>query len=188
MVGVLDGLFKYINKITARRDNIRARKAEGLRPPVPYESLAVAVKIDAEIRNWDPNQEPQTSRWIAAQLYRQCTWLYLYRTIQASKPSANLAAAVDVGLEYLRMMPSGESTQCILLLPLFILSCAAFQEKQRPELENAFDNLQAYSNLGNIKPARRVVHRVWEMMDAGDEMSWDWETIMADMGIDLLIT
>ena len=85
-------------------------------------------------------------------------------------------------------MPAGESTQSIVLLPLFLMSCAAFEEGQRAELEGAFDAVQAYSNLGNIRPARRVVRRVWEMMDWRDERSWDWESVMADMGIDLLVT
>ena len=188
MIGVLDGLFKFITDITALRDNIRSRKDAGQKPLVPYESLARAVNIDVGIHAWDPAQEPNTPRWIAAQLYRQCTWVYLYRTIQPSKPSPKITAAVDDGLEYLRIMPPGESTQAILLLPVFILSCAAFQENQRPDLEKAFDNLQAYSNLGNIRIARQVVRRVWEMMDSGDERSWDWEGIMTDMGIDLLVT
>ncbi|MCJ1378049.1 hypothetical protein MMC17_001145 [Xylographa soralifera] len=188
VLGVIDGLYKYLKKITALRDNIRARKAADLQPVVLYEYLSEAVSIDAEIRGWESKQEPETSRWLAAELYRQCTWVYLYRTIQASKPNPNLSAAVDAGLDCLRAIPRGESTQCILLMPLFILGCAAFEERQRPDLELGFDNLQAYSNLGNIKPAKQIVRRVWEMMDAGDERSWDWETIMFDMGLDLLVT
>lgn len=188
VLGVIDGLYKYLKKITALRDNIRARKAAGLQPVVLYEYLSEAVNIDAEIRGWDSKQDGGTPRWLAAELYRQCTWVYLYRTIQVSKPNPSLSAAVDAGLDCLRAIPRGESTQCILLMPLFILGCAAFEERQRPDLEIGFDNLQAYSNLGNIKPAKKIVSRVWEMMDAGDERSWDWETIMFDMGIDLLVT
>ena len=188
LVGVVDGLYLYLKKITALRDSIRARKAAGLQPVVPYHYLSKAVAIDADIRSWDPQQEMHSARWITAQLFRQCTWVYLYRTIQASKPKPNLSNAVDSALEYLRVLSPQESAQCVLLLPLFILGCAAFEERQRPELEIGFDNLQSYSNLGNIKPARQIVHKVWQMMDAGDERSWDWETIMADMGIDFLVT
>ncbi|MCJ1285744.1 hypothetical protein MMC26_005085 [Xylographa opegraphella] len=188
VLGVIDGLYKYLKKITALRDNIRARKAANLQPVVLYEFLSEAVSIDAEIRAWEPKQEPETSRWLAAELYRQSTWVYLYRTIQASKPNPSLSAAVDAGLDCLRAIPRGESTQCILLMPLFILGCAAFEERQRPDIEIGFDNLQSYSNLGNIKPAKQIVRRVWDMMDAGDERSWDWETIMVDMGLDILVT
>lgn len=188
MIGVLDGLFKYITRITALRDSVRRRIDAGLEPAVVYESLAQAVMIDAGIRDWDPNQEPNTPLWVAAQLYRQCTWVYLYRTIQASRSSAKICAAVDDGLDYLRVLTPTESVQCVLLLPVFLLGCAAFEKRQRPDLETAFDNLQAYSNLGNIRPARQVVRKVWKMMDDGDEKSWDWEGIMASMGIDVLVT
>ena len=188
LMGVLDGLFKFITRITGIRDNIRARKVAGLSPTVTYDSLMLAVAIDAGIRDWDPGQEENTPRWVAAQLYRQCTWVYLFRTIQASRPSEKITAAVDGGLDYLQILPPTESTQCILLLPTFILGCAAFNHNQRPPLEKAFDNLQEYSKLGNIKPARQIVRTVWDRMDAGDETSWDWEGIMCSLGMDLLVT
>lgn len=188
LMGVLDGLFKFITRITALRDQIRARKAAGLRPTVVYHCLAQAVEIDVCIREWDTGQEVHTAKWIAAELYRQSTWVYLWRTIQPSRPSPNLSGVVDAGLVYLRALPSGESAQCILLMPLFILGCAAFEQRQRPDIEHGFDTIQQYSNLGNIRPVRQIVRKVWKMMDEGDERSWDWETIMAEMGLDLLVT
>ena len=121
-------------------------------------------------------------------LYRQCTWLYLHRTILPSTPNIYLYQAVDEGLFYLRQLPSDASTQSILLMPLFLLGCAAFELDQRPEILQAFEGLEAYSALGNIKYAKVIVEKVWEMMDAGDEDSWDWETIIQKQGWDFLVT
>ena len=73
-------------------------------------------------------------------------------------------------------------------MPLFLLGCSAFDPEQRPEIETAFAALQEYSNLGNIPYAKEVVETVWQMMDAGDEESWDWETIILKKGWDFLIT
>ena len=188
MIGILDGLFELITKITILRDTIRERRALGQKPAVDYQIMMWAVDIDAAIHAWDPAQLPNTPRWVAAQLYRQCAWVYLYRTIRASRPSPKITTAVDEGLDYLRAMTPGESTQAVILLPLFLLSCAAFQERQRPDIEEAFTRALDYSRFGNIMVAKQVVKRVWEMMDAGDERSWDWETIMKDMGIDCLVT
>lgn len=188
LLGVLDGLFGYMSKITLLRDKIRERKGQGIEPTVDYQSLSDAVAIDWGIRSWEPAQREGSPSFIAAQLYRQCTWVYLYRTIQPSKPSEKIASAVDGGLEYLRQLPADAGTQAILLMPLFLLGCAAFAPEQRPEIRDAFDGLIAYSNLGNIRPAREIVEKVWEKMDAGDESSWDWETIIQDMEYDLLIT
>jgi len=76
----------------------------------------------------------------------------------------------------------------ILLMPLFLLGISAFSEDHRPDIEQAFDNLQAYSSLGNIKHAKKVVQKIWDMMDAGDEESWYFEKVQHDMGLDFLVT
>ncbi|KAI9868310.1 MAG: hypothetical protein M1813_005753 [Trichoglossum hirsutum] len=188
LLGVLDGLFGYISKITRLRDHIRTRKANRLDPAVDYVTLSDAVQIDSGIRSWVSNQPEGCFRHTAALLYRQCTWVYLYRTIQPSRPSPKIAGAVDEGLEYLRQLPPDSATQSVMLMPLFMLGCAAFDPEQRPEISKGFDSIKNYSNLGNIGPARLVVERVWQLMDAADESSWDWETIIKGMGWDFLVT
>lgn len=88
---------------------------------------------------------------------------------------------MDEGLMYLRELPEDSSTMSIVLMPLFILGVSAFGPKQRPDIQKTFADLQAYSNLGNIKYAKMTVEKVWELMDAGDEKSWDWEAVMGNM-------
>jgi hypothetical protein len=188
MLGVIDGLFLVISKITRLRDEIRIQRMQGNPPDVSYQALSDAVAIDADIRDWKPSQPPGTPRFIAAQLYRQCTWLYLYRTMMPSKPSPKISDVVDASLEYLRQLPPDSSSNSILLMPLFLLGCSAFDPEQRPDIQRGFENTLSYSNLGNIRPAWNVVQRVWEMMDAGDEASWDWEVIFKQMGFDFLVT
>jgi len=187
-LGVVDGLFGCISKIRQLRDRIRYRRNSQLRPMVDYEILSDAQAIDASLRSWVCAQPPDTPRFTASMLYRQCTWLYLHRTILPSSPNRHLREAVDEGLDYLRALPADASTQSILLMPLFLLGCAAFEDYQRPDIIKAFESLQAYSNLGNIRYARTIVEKVWELMDAGDDSSWDWETIIYNMGWDFLIT
>jgi len=76
----------------------------------------------------------------------------------------------------------------IMLMPIFLLGVCAFSQEHRPDIEKAFDNLQAYSALGNIKHAKKVVQKVWEMMDDGDGESWYFEKVQHDMGLDFLVT
>lgn len=73
-------------------------------------------------------------------------------------------------------------------MPTFILGCSTFDEENRGDILQAFDKLQAYSTMGNIPYAKKIVEKVWQLMDAGDESSWDWETLIKDMGWDFLIT
>ncbi|KZF21761.1 hypothetical protein L228DRAFT_159356 [Xylona heveae TC161] len=188
MLGVLDGLFGYLSKITALRDRMRTRMHQDIQPLVDYSIFNEAVAIDGEIRTWSANQPEGTSRYVAAQLYRQSTWVYLYRTVHPSAPCEKIHEAVEHGLDYLRQLPRDASTQSVLLMPLFLLGCAAFDPAQRPEIRTAFQGLEAYSNLGNIKPAREVMELVWQKMDLGDGSSWDWETIIQEKGYDFLVT
>ncbi|PGH12370.1 hypothetical protein AJ79_04318 [Helicocarpus griseus UAMH5409] len=188
LLGIFDGLFHYISEITVLRDRIRQRIMQGIEPSVDYETLSEAVSIDSSIRAWEPIYPPDNPNWFAAQLYRQSTWVYLYRTIRPSRPSEKISQVVDDGLLFLDQLPINAGANSIMLMPLFLLGCSAFESRQRERIKRGFDSLQAYSSLRNIEPALRVVERVWEVMDHNIEESWDWEKIIEDMDMDFLIT
>ena len=187
-LGVFDGLFHYISEVTKLRDRIRHRFNEGYEPAVDYQTLSEAVSIDSAIRVWEPSHEPNTPNWYLAQLYRQSTWVYLYRTIRPSRPSEKIACVVDDGLSYLDQLPQDAGAYSIVLMPLFLLGCSAFVPRQRDRIKQGFESLPSYSNLRNIQPAFQVVERVWEVMDSNIEDSWDWEKIIQHMDMDFLIT
>ncbi|KAK5137150.1 hypothetical protein LTR08_000655 [Meristemomyces frigidus] len=189
LLGVMDGLFGFISRIRMIRDQMRTQRASNQGHWWDAQIIDDALAIDKALRNWTCVHQPDSPRYTASLLYRQCTWVYLHRTIQLSKPSPTFKQAVDQGLEYLRVLSTDGSTQSILLMPLFLLGCAAFDPEQRPEISAAFQRLQEWSNLGNIKYARVIVEQIWEMMDQGqEEETWDWETIIANRGWDFLIT
>ncbi|OJD15630.1 hypothetical protein AJ78_04122 [Emergomyces pasteurianus Ep9510] len=188
LLGIFDGLFHYISEITVLRDRIRQRIMQGIEPSVDYQTLSEAVSIDSSIRAWEPTYLPDNPNWFAAQLYRQSTWVYLYRTMRPSRPSEKISQVVDDGLLFLDQLPINAGANSIMLMPLFLLGCSAFESKQRKRIKKGFDSLQAYSSLRNIRPALRVVEKVWEVMDLNIEESWDWEKIIEDMDMDFLIT
>ncbi|KAI9685767.1 MAG: hypothetical protein M1822_004327 [Bathelium mastoideum] len=189
LLGVMDGLFSILSRIRKIRDCVRQRRNAGYLPLVDYELLSDAQQIDVALRQWRCGHARGSARYVASMLYRQTTWIYLHRTILADQPpDRKLDEAVHEGLVYLRQLPGDDSTQSILLMPLFLLGCSAYKCEYRPEISEAFDRLQAYSEFGNIKYARQIVARIWEKMDLGDEDVWDWETIISNMGWDFLIT
>ncbi|PYH63578.1 Zn(II)2Cys6 transcription factor [Aspergillus vadensis CBS 113365] len=187
-LGVFDGLFNYISEVTRIRDRIRQRSNEGYEPAVDYQILGDAVSIDSAIRAWETSYTPNTPNYYLAQLYRQSTWVYLYRTIRPSRPSDKIAQVVDDGLSFLDQLPQDAGAYSIVLMPLFLLGCSAFVPRQRERIKKGFETLKGYSNLRNIEPAFKVVERVWEVMDTKMEESWDWEKIISDMNMDFLIT
>ncbi|KAE8549724.1 hypothetical protein EYB25_008248 [Talaromyces marneffei] len=187
-LGIFDGLFNYISEITRLRDRIRVRHSEGFEPAVDYQILSEAVTIDSALRFWEPSYAPETPNWYASQLYRQSTWVYLYRTIRPSRSSEKISQVVDDALKYLDLLPQDAGAYSIMLMPLFLIGCSAFLPRQRERIKQGFDALKEYSSLRNIEPALRVVERVWEVMDTKMEESWDWEKIIEEMQMDFLIT
>jgi hypothetical protein len=191
LLGVHDGLFGFISRIRALRDKIRSRRALGLHNCWDDPIINDAFAIENALRAWSSAYTPDSPRYAASLLYRQCAWVYLHRTIQLSRPSAAFKQAVDEGLTYLHMLPdtSDGSIQSILLMPVFLLGCAAFEPEQRPAISAAFARLQDWSGLGNISYAQKVVEQIWGLMDEGREQeTWDWEKIIKGRGWDFLIT
>lgn len=81
LLGVADGLFKYLSQITTIRNTIRANINASNDPVVDYTSLYRAAEIDAAIREWMPQWPPGDNRDRVGLLYKQMMWVYLFRTI-----------------------------------------------------------------------------------------------------------
>ncbi|KAI8628129.1 hypothetical protein F5Y19DRAFT_465435 [Xylariaceae sp. FL1651] len=88
LIGVGDGLFHYLAKITTIRNAIRANIAAEVDPVVDYTSLYRAAEIDAAIREWAPTWPPGDNRDRVSLLYKQMMWVYLYRTIYPPSTSS----------------------------------------------------------------------------------------------------
>ncbi|PSN64296.1 hypothetical protein BS50DRAFT_69731 [Corynespora cassiicola Philippines] len=188
LIGVSDGLFGFISKISNLRRRLRTRIDEKADPIMDYEALIAAHAIDSGLRSWVCPQTPGTPRYTISMLYRQATWVYLYRTTKDSISHPFIKGAVDDGIKYINDLPAEGWIQSNVLLPLFLIGCAAFEEDQRIEINRAFSGLMACTGLGNITSAKEVVDRIWELMDKGDPESWDWEKIIHAKGWDFLAT
>lgn len=81
LIGVADGLFRYMSQITSMRNTIRANMAACVEPLVDYTSLYRAAEIDAAICEWQPSWPAGDGRDRVSLLYKQMMWVYLFRTI-----------------------------------------------------------------------------------------------------------
>ncbi|KAI1427657.1 fungal-specific transcription factor domain-containing protein [Xylaria sp. FL1777] len=81
LIGVGDGLFHYLAKITTIRNAIRANIVTNGSPVVDFNSLGRAAEIDVAIREWAPTWPAGDNRDRVSLLYKQMMWVYLYRTI-----------------------------------------------------------------------------------------------------------
>ncbi|KAI0128015.1 fungal-specific transcription factor domain-containing protein [Xylariales sp. AK1849] len=98
LIGVADGLFKYLNQITTIRNTIRTNMLDDVDPVVDYTSLYRAAEIDTAIREWTPHWPPGDSRERVGLLYKQMMWVYLFRTIYPpSSPSPPAVSSCSAG-------------------------------------------------------------------------------------------
>ncbi|KAI1822220.1 fungal-specific transcription factor domain-containing protein [Xylaria intraflava] len=81
LIGIGDGLFHHLAKITTIRNAIRANIIAKVDPVVDYTSLYRATEIDVAIREWAPTWPTGDNRDRVSLLYKQMMWVYLYRTI-----------------------------------------------------------------------------------------------------------
>ncbi|KAK6330432.1 hypothetical protein TWF696_003528 [Orbilia brochopaga] len=187
LIGTLHELFVNISRITSLRVHIRRRKAEGIYPTIDELMLGQAVGIDEQVRSWKPTYTQDSYKYYYCVLYQQVTWIYLFRTVQRSVPDPKIRNAVDEGLRCLATLPLEESSYSMLLMPVFLLGCAAFDVEQRPEITKTLDKMKE-GGLQNAIHAQKVVNKVWELMDVEDETSWDWERIIQGFGYDFLLS
>ncbi|TAQ91087.1 hypothetical protein B7494_g678 [Chlorociboria aeruginascens] len=193
LLGVSDGLFMYMSRITNIRNKIRMNMENHKDPVVDYASLYSAAEIDAGIREWIPVWPEGDSRDLAGLLYKQMMWVYLWRTIYPPKtttwkPDPRITQAVDNGLFMLSQVPPKDPTQTLVLAPAFVLGCAAFKKEQRQPIRKAIQIVKDYMEYKNSDTALKVLEEVWRLMDERDEKSWDWQSIAHGMGMDFLAT
>ena len=183
-------LMTLMSKVTALRDHVRERQLGGVVPAVSPFMMLQAMALGRYINMWRSGQAAGSARALAAELYRQAASLYLLRTVlSVDKPESlsKFRERVHYGLQWLDLLPSDDPVQSGLLLPSFILGCGAYDADHRARLRRVLDRIEDYGGFGNVAPVRRILERVWAMIDAGDPRSWDWESVVHDMGYDPLV-
>lgn len=193
LLGVFDGLFLYMSKITNIRNKIRYNLEHRIDPVLDYSNLHAAAEIDAGIREWTPAWPPGDPRDNAGLLYRQMMWIYLWRSVfppQTTnwKVDPKITSAVNDGIALLSRFAPRDPSQTLVLAPAFVIGCAAFEVEQREPIRQAIRAVKAYMEYKNTDTALEVLEEVWRLMDAKDERSWDWQAIASRMQMDFLAT
>lgn len=196
MLGVTDGLFTHMSQITELRNEIRHRREIDQTPLIDAPLYYRGALIDASIRDWSAAWAPSDERYIPGLLYRQMLWVYLWRTLYPPPkscsedwvPDHRIVDAVDGGIELLEKVDPRSRGQTLLLPPVFVIGCASFEHSQRDRVRRAVGIVREYTELRNAERVGEVLEEVWKVMDTRIEESWDWQGIMARMGVDFLAT
>lgn len=199
---ILHGLLEPMARIREVKDGVRFHR-------LPHNSrwfkderlLSLALGIETQLRTWQSRLPPNTPQYWCSLAYRQSAYVYLYRTIRPSAPSQGLAQVVGEGLSYISLAlreitkTHGEvgGWVCgVLLPPLFLLGCAAWDSMQRQAVVNNLEDLHACRQGIGIVHARAILEKLWVRMDASEQGAeddaWDWEKTLKDMGMDVLLS
>jgi hypothetical protein len=73
LIGISDGLFGFISKISDLRRRLRTWIDEKAEPPMDYEALIAAYAIDSGLRTWIYLQLKGLTRYTISMLYWQAT-------------------------------------------------------------------------------------------------------------------
>lgn len=200
--GILHGLLNPMSRTRQVRDGIRFyRSTNELRWFKDEQLLSLALEAETQLRTWQSRFPPKTPQYWSSLVYRQSAYVYLYRTIKPSMSSPELAQSVSDGLSYaslalrdiMRNNNSVHSWVCgVLLPPIFLLGCAAFDIIHRHAVLELLEDLHACNQRTSIVHARAILEEVWSRMDAAadgaDDDAWDWENVMKDLGVDIILS
>ncbi|KAI1117659.1 hypothetical protein F5Y14DRAFT_438977 [Nemania sp. NC0429] len=285
LIGVGDGLFHFLAKITTIRNEIRANMLANVEPVVCYTSLFRAAEIDVAIRAWSPKWPTGDNRDRVSLLYKHMMWVYLYRTIYppstspeppfysistitetmastigvgvgtdahavsagisdgtsrmplspaSSQPCSTtlspppsgalppisdrrlsngshhttttfrtrgdspppatrnpphhdprISLAVDESLAILDSFKPSDAVQTLLLVPCFVIGCAAFAPEQQERVRAAVRTVRGYTGLRNCDRVAEVLEEVWRLMGRAEwARVWDWQGLARSMGLD----
>lgn len=193
---IVHGLLDPISSTRQVRDGIRFHRTTGdIRWYTDEKLLGMALDVETQLRAWKSRLPSDTAQYWASLAYRQSAYVYLYRTMKPSMGSPELAQVVSEGLLYtslaLQEATSSNNWVCGMLLPpLFLLGCGAFEPSQRLSVVRDLDNLRTCNQGTNTTQARAILEEVWSRMDTehGAERAWDWEAVMKDMDMDVMLS
>ncbi|KAH0274287.1 hypothetical protein KCU91_g5370, partial [Aureobasidium melanogenum] len=200
--GILHGLLKPMACTRQIRDGVRFyRNTSDSRWFKNEQLLSLALGVETRLRTWQSRFVTKTPQYWTSLVYRQSAYVYLYRTIKPSTPSAVLAQCLSDGLSYaslalrdiMRNNNSIHSWICgVLLPPLFLLGCAAFDPIHRQALLDILEDLHACNQRSSIVHAKAILEEVWSRMDAAahgaEDDAWDWENVMKDLDMDIMLS
>ncbi|KAF2671054.1 hypothetical protein BT63DRAFT_453433 [Microthyrium microscopicum] len=188
-MSVCEGLEQPTKKIHFLRRKIRERRGSEQSPYVPYNLMMEAEAIDTELKDLQCRHPVNSPEWVCWNLYHNCVWLLLQRTIMSGPwPGSAVLSTVKEAVAYLQSVGAKSPIQSVMVTPVFVVGCCAFDREDRPAVLEAFRMAEEYSHNGNIQHGRRIVQELWDLMDQGNKRAWDYEQVMEDLGMDTMLT
>ncbi|KAH6713191.1 fungal-specific transcription factor domain-containing protein [Leptodontidium sp. MPI-SDFR-AT-0119] len=184
VVGVQDGLIKFIAQISALRSYIDKNNGE-----LDRYIVETAVQIFKELEAWEPQVTSSRPEYLISSFYKMALYIWLFSIIYPDqkghrKVQANVRHIVTEMCE----IRSGDGVMACMLFPLFIAGSAAVSKEDKSLIVLHFETLKKWSALGNIDLTLEAVKKMWEDDEAGVKNSWNWVKQLKSSKMSLLVT
>ncbi|KAG4440518.1 hypothetical protein IFR05_003988 [Cadophora sp. M221] len=184
VVGVQDGLIKFIARISALRSY--ADNSDG---DLDQYIVETAVQIFKDLEAWEPQATSSRSEYLIASFYKMALFIWLFSIIYPDqkahrKVQDNVRHIVTEMCE----IRSGDGVMACMLFPLFVAGTAAVNKEDKSLIMLHFETLKKWSALGNIDLALKAVKKIWELHEAGVKNSWNWVKQLKISKMSLLVT
>ena len=184
MIGVKDGLMDFIFRIST----LRAQADSSPHKP-DGDVICKAVQIWEDLSLWKPRDFLAVERKLMSEYYQWALFIWLFSIVYPDgKSDPTVQAAVKRIANGMCDISPGEGVMSCLLFPLFVIGSAAIELEDKIAIRKQFHRLRAWSSLGNIDLAYRIVEKMWVDYDVGLPGSWDWVKQMENHGMSLLVT
>jgi hypothetical protein len=128
-----DGLLGFISKISKIRKSLRMRIGASLQPIIDSEARLAADVIYDDLGRWISPGGPGITRYTISIQYQQAIQAYFYHT--AMEPDSEvLTSVVKDSITNVQKLLTDCWAQSNVLLPPFLLGCAAFKVEQRMKI------------------------------------------------------
>ncbi|CZT05158.1 uncharacterized protein RAG0_11369 [Rhynchosporium agropyri] len=184
LVGVQDGLIKFIPRISALRND-----ADKIHGEFDYSTINTGLEIFADLDAWRPQPTSTPTETLAAGFYQKALFIWLFSIIYPKQSGhERVQDNVKCILKGMCEIQPGDGVMACMLFPLFVAGSAALEKEDRKQVIEHFAALKLWSAFGNIDSTCNTVKEMWKLRDAGDENSWDWVRLLRSTQMSILVT
>lgn len=174
----LERLSTTLAQVNALRCVIRQKIASG--ETINFEDNLDMMQLEYQLRTYSHSES--AAQHSLQMVYGTCARVYMLRTMLAPRQHPQLRQCTDSSLDLIEAeMRSGCSVLVLLLLPLYLTACAAFDLRQRARVMGVYRQMDANAEVkARIAREGAVLAELWRLMDNEDPANWDFEKVASD--------
>lgn len=183
------GIHDQVLALVLRIKDIESQAADAT--ILPPQAISAAVRIWQDVNNsiisLGPSDfTPGERLLLECHLVAASIWLYsiIHPDGIADEKAQEM---VRMGLQGLESLSTLEMQSCSLF-PFFVIGITCIRPEDRGILVELFDELDRTRHLRYTRVCVDFVRETWRLYDSGSKRSWDWNKVMKEKAMKVLVT